>query len=224
MADESPKTWWQTIPGFMTGIAALITAVCGLIVLLRQSNPPVPSTPAQEAAVSHNSGAQGLQPAQSHATSWARPPAHPPSSSHTKSDAETTPTIPWSPLRIASLPAKREYVLGTLLDKARYVLVSANIAPRSAESDKLIVKIRFMSEGRQGYQSELSSSQFQLLIDERSVRPVVYFMDLIPTGDSRDKDVVFFVESSITHAVLRIQVGVSSAEIPLELSPPEAHG
>jgi hypothetical protein len=132
---------------------------------------------------------------------------------------ETTPAIPWGPPRIASLPSKREYVLGTLLDEARYVLVSANIAPHSAESEKLIVKIRFMSEGRQGYQSEFSSSQFLLLIDERSVRPVVYFMDLIPTGDSRDKDVIFFVESSVTHAVLRIQVGVSSAEIPLELSP-----
>jgi hypothetical protein len=224
MADESPKTWWQTVPGFMTGIAALITAVCGLIVLLRQSNPPVPSTPAREAAVSHNSAAGGTQPAQSHNTSWAKSQAHPSSSSHTKGDAEATPAIPSGPPRIASLPAKREYVLGTLLDRARYVLVSANIAPHSAESDKLIVKIRFMSESRQGYQSELSSSQFQLLIDERSVRPVVYFMDLIPTGDSRDKDVIFFVESSITHAVLRIQVGVSSAEIPLELSSPAGHG
>ena len=220
MADESPKSWWQTVPGFMTGTAALITAVGGLIVILRQSNPQVPSAPTQEAAGSHNSATQGAQPDQSPTPSGARTPAHPPSNSRSRGAGQSTPAVRSGPPRMVTLPVKREYVLGTIFDKARYVLVSANIASHSAESDKLTVKIRFMSEGQQGYQAEFSSFQFLLLIDDQSIRPEVYFTDQIPTGDSRDKDVSFFIDSSITHAVLRIQVGLRSAEIPLELSPP----
>jgi hypothetical protein len=73
------------------------------------------------------------------------------------------------------------------------------------------------------YRSEFSSSQFLLLIDERSIRSEVFFMDQIPTGDSRDKDVSFLIDSSNTQAVLRIQVGLGSAEIPLEISPLASH-
>jgi hypothetical protein len=121
---------------------------------------------------------------------------------------------------MVSLPAKREYVLGAIWYKARYVLVSANITPHSAESDTLTVKIHFMSECQAGYRSEFSTSQFKLLVDERPIAPERFFSDEIPPGDSRDKDVSFFIDSSVTHAVLRIQVRLDSIEVPLELSVP----
>jgi hypothetical protein len=38
MAEEShPRVWWHTIPGILTAIAAVITAVTGLIVVLQQA-------------------------------------------------------------------------------------------------------------------------------------------------------------------------------------------
>ena len=38
MGEEQPKSWWGTIPGVLTAIAALLTAVTGLIVALRQTS------------------------------------------------------------------------------------------------------------------------------------------------------------------------------------------
>lgn len=39
---RSSGTWWTTLPGVLTGIAAIVTAVTGLLVALRQANPIVP--------------------------------------------------------------------------------------------------------------------------------------------------------------------------------------
>ena len=36
MNQEQPKSWWQTVPGILTGLAAVITATAGLIVALQQ--------------------------------------------------------------------------------------------------------------------------------------------------------------------------------------------
>lgn len=37
MADEGkPKTWWQTLPGIITSLTAVITAFAGLVVALKQ--------------------------------------------------------------------------------------------------------------------------------------------------------------------------------------------
>ncbi len=37
MKDEQPKSWWQTIPGCLTGLAGIITATAGLVVALQQA-------------------------------------------------------------------------------------------------------------------------------------------------------------------------------------------
>jgi hypothetical protein len=43
MADEpKPHAWWQTFPAILGGIAALVTAMTGLIVALRPSEAPRP--------------------------------------------------------------------------------------------------------------------------------------------------------------------------------------
>lgn len=36
MAGNQPMSWWQTVPGILTGIAGIITATAGLIVVLSQ--------------------------------------------------------------------------------------------------------------------------------------------------------------------------------------------
>lgn len=37
VADEEGKRWWQTLPAILTGIAATVTAVAGLIVAVQQT-------------------------------------------------------------------------------------------------------------------------------------------------------------------------------------------
>jgi hypothetical protein len=36
MDGEKTKSWWETVPGVMTGVAALITSVAGLIAVLHR--------------------------------------------------------------------------------------------------------------------------------------------------------------------------------------------
>jgi hypothetical protein len=48
MPNESePKGWWHTLPGILTAVAAVLTAVTGLLVAIRNMDPSRAPTPAQ---------------------------------------------------------------------------------------------------------------------------------------------------------------------------------
>lgn len=51
--ESKPLSWWQTVPGILTGLAAVITAVTGLIIGLRQigSVPDAAKPPPERPAV-----------------------------------------------------------------------------------------------------------------------------------------------------------------------------
>ena len=36
LKDDQPKSWWQTIPGILTGIAGIVTAIASLVAELHQ--------------------------------------------------------------------------------------------------------------------------------------------------------------------------------------------
>jgi hypothetical protein len=67
MADhEKPASWWQTTPGIMTGVAALLAALTGLIHELSAPSPPVsPEVRSQIDALTagHNGRLEQLQSA-----------------------------------------------------------------------------------------------------------------------------------------------------------------
>jgi hypothetical protein len=205
MGDESPKNWWHTIPGFMTGVAALITAVGGVIVLVRQSNQTQHPEQVPDATITKE-----IVPTEPRPT----PPQSPSGSTTTltqKPPAEAG-------TRAIVLPAKREYVLGTPFDKARYVLMSAVLYPHTSESKTFVLRIHFISEGLRGYHAEFCSCQFLLLTDTQSIPPHDYFIDQVPIDESRDQNLSFPIDKPVTYATLRIQVGISGAEIPLDFS------
>src|SRR5579871_899831 len=62
MADSAPsrQSWWQTLPGILTGVAALITAVTGLIVAFNHS-----STRSESGATSVQGNSSAAQPSSS---------------------------------------------------------------------------------------------------------------------------------------------------------------
>ena len=133
-----------------------------------------------------------------------------------ETDTNRTPQQVDRQPRAIALPAKREYLLGTPFDKARYLLVSAALNPHTPESATFVLQVHFMSEGQRGYHAEFCSCQFQLLTDTQSIPPHDYFIDQVPVGENRDRNLSFPLETPATHATLRIQVGFSSTEIPLE--------
>jgi len=51
---KTSESWWTTLPGILTGLAAVITAVTGLIVAYNRLNPPAPekvATPSSASSV-----------------------------------------------------------------------------------------------------------------------------------------------------------------------------
>ena len=46
--DLKPHSWWQTIPGILTAIAAVLTAVTGLIVALNRGDESKPTSVAHQ--------------------------------------------------------------------------------------------------------------------------------------------------------------------------------
>src|SRR5262245_37389490 len=115
MERESPRSWWQTIAGIITATAALITAVAGLMMALKQIG--LLGQPEQKAAPNAASPALSSlarsQSTPSQAISHAAPvPSNDPNT------GSAVPALNQKPYSVP-LPARREYVLGNSLSKAK---------------------------------------------------------------------------------------------------------
>lgn len=217
MTETQPKSWWQTFAGLLTGVAALITAVAGLIVALKQTGLIGPEPAASEIANRTDDTTHVASSASPNSTDLPR--ARPESPDPAASAALVTARKPHA----VTLPGQREYVLGTRYDKARYILLAANVTPQTSESDVLAIKVRVLAEGE--YPAALSSPQFSLAIDGRSVEPQTFFADRVPAGESRERDLRFVVAPEWTQAMFRIRVFPDhTAEIPLNLQAPKPTG
>ena len=85
LADDSkPQHWWQTVPGCLTAVAAIITAMTGLIIALNQ--------------ISNRDAAKPNPPLQS-------PPAASPVAPVAKEAASSTPAVPTALSAAPALPS-----------------------------------------------------------------------------------------------------------------------
>jgi len=120
MTDEAkPRNWWQTLPGVLTALAALVTALAGLLAAITQT------------------GWFGRQEATTVAPSASGPPTH--------ADAGT-PAAP-RPQAVA-LPAQRDYKLGPAVFKATFTLLKAEVVPQTADRSALHVTLRMTNHDR----------------------------------------------------------------------------
>lgn len=216
MVEDAPKSWWQTMAGIIAAITALLTAIAGLVALNKaglvghHETAPTTITP---------SGPGNPDTQQRRTPPGKQSPQTPPKG---RADNPPPPVIQKS--YSLTLPVRHEYVLGTTFDKARYVVLGATLTSYTSEANTLVVQMRVLGEGQIGYPSELTSFQFVLTADEKTIKPQDYFDERIPPGESREHALHFIVPSMYTHVVLRIAVGFSNAEIPLDLvsagSPP----
>ncbi len=66
MTEQKTQSWWHTVPGMLTGIAATITAVTGLVVAINQAGwlkrEPEAKAPATSPSTTDGSSASKAQP------------------------------------------------------------------------------------------------------------------------------------------------------------------
>src|SRR5215470_18685424 len=123
MTDNKPSTgssWWQTLPGILTGLAAIVTAATGLIVAFNHTGSRSELAP-QAASASPSSGASTSASA---APATPPPDRKPPLSSGAASGTQAVP-----------LPALHQVKLAG--GKVVITILSAQLEPIDAERRSL---------------------------------------------------------------------------------------
>ena len=200
--DAKPRSWWNTLPGILTGCAALVTALAGLLAVVvqtgwfgRKDAPPVAAavTPTAPAAASH-------KPA---ATDNARPAA-------VAAEAPRAQAV--------VLPAQRDYMLGPGLSKATFTLLKAEVVPQTADRSALVIRLRMTNHDR--YDKNFWDSSFRLLVDGVPIAPDSGLNELVAGEAAKDGSVRFPIARDTRSVTLRIKFYDDATEIPLALGPP----
>ena len=200
MSDDRPAapSWWQTIPGILTGVAAIITAVTGLFVAFNHTGNRSEDVRPSSASVSggaSSSVSRGALPASSPET---RPPA--PAGTAARPQA-------------IGLPALNRVTLAG--GAAVITILSAQVEPLDLDRRSLKFVVRYTNAGR--YPANFWSASYRLIVADVPRAPT-NFLDEVVDGDSaKEGDVVFELPNSVKDVVLQISSGDEKSRIPLKL-------
>jgi hypothetical protein len=196
MSDDRSATpsWWQTIPGMLTGLAAVITAVTGLIVAFNHTGNRSEQVPPSSSSVS--GGTSPALPAASPAPS--RAPGAVPAAGR--------------PQAIA-LPALNRVTLAG--GAAVITILSAQVEPLDLDRRALKFVVRYTNAGR--YPANFWSASYRLIVADVPRAPT-NFLDEVVDGDSaKEGEVVFEVPMNVKDVVFQISSGDEKSRVPFKL-------
>jgi hypothetical protein len=116
----------------------------------------------------------------------------------------------------------REITVGPSGISSRYRLLSVERKPVSSKGDKLTVKLHVESLAIENLVSPFGSDMLEITgPGPQPITPHRSFNLPIPSGHSRNQDIVFSVPPSLSlsHSVLRIHYYNHQSEIPINVSP-----
>ena len=186
---SSGLNWWQTLPGMLTGVAAIITAVTGFLVAFNHTGARSADSPPSSQAV----------------------PGGAPLGSTATSDVRAQPVA--TAAQPIQLPAMNRVRLsgGT----AVITILSAEIEPIDAQRRSLKVLVRYTNTDR--YPANFWSDSYRLIIDNVPRAPT-NLLDEVVVGDSaKEGEVVFELPVSAKDVVLQVGARDDKARIPLAL-------
>ena len=204
MSEEAkPRNWWHTLPGVLTGLAAVVTALAGLVAALMQTGWWGASKPA--AAPQAANAPPARQPA-------AAAPSAPVETSRAAAPPSEAPRA-----HAVVLPAQRDYKLGPALSKATFTLLKAEVVPQTSEKSALHIRLRMTNHDR--YDKNFWDRSFRLLVDGVPVAPESGLNEVVPGEAAKDGEVVFPIPRGTARGSLKITYYDDSTEIPLALAP-----
>ena len=191
MAEQSQQgqSWWQTVPGVLTGVAAVVTAITGLVVAFNRTDSrareqPTPSTQSVPSAA---------------ATRPAATPASPnPAQAGAQSVALPTP----NPLRLAG-------------GDAVVTILSAQTEPIDADRRLLKLHVRYTNHSR--YPANFWSASYRLLVADVPRSPTNLLDEVVDGDSAKEGDVIFEVPSMEKDVVLQVSSGDEKSRLPLKL-------
>jgi hypothetical protein len=184
--DEKPKNWWYTLPGVLTSLAAIITALAGLLAAMKQTGwlERKPTSTVASASLSASQGeTAGAGPkveAGIPAEQAARPPA---GSAVTATKAAAG--------RSVQLPQKRDYVVQALnaSGRATFTLLAVELGARSSDGELLKVRVRALNED--GAAMNFWGDSLRLLVDGVPRQPDQAPNEIVQPNAAKDADFVF---------------------------------
>ena len=197
MADSKPQTgssWWQTMPGILTGLAAIITAATGLIVAFNHTSSRSESAPAATTSPSSSSSSSPATPVSS---SSAAPAA--------AATSRTSGAVP--------LPALHEVKFAD--GNPVVTILSANLEPIDADRRSLRFRIRYTNTGR--FDANFWDRSYRLIIDGVSRSPTNSLNALVANDSAKEGDVVFDVPVTVKDVVLQVSAGEEKNRLPFKL-------
>ena len=187
------------MPGILTGVAAIITAVTGLIVVLNRTTParPEDSTRSSQSDSTRSSQlASATTPAGSIAESGSRAAAAAPA-------AQRIPLPALNQVRFA--------------DGAAVIrILSAEIEPIDSERRSLKLVVRHTNTSR--YPENFWSASYRLIVEDVPRAPTNLLDEVVDGDSAKEGEVVFQVPVSVKDVVLQISnPGNDKSRIPLSL-------
>jgi hypothetical protein len=202
--DETrPQSWWTTLPGILTGLAALITAIGGLMIAYHQvTNRSAPSIPdASTAARSAGST--------SNVVSSAAVPSVASSSNTPAQGLASAATV-----EIAT-PTMSEVKLDAGETNIR--ILKVELQPYNAENRALKFTVRYSNNGR--YPANFWSSSYRLLVDDVPRAPTNSLNEVVPNNSAKVGEVIFEIPLTVTQVILQVSSGPEKTQIPVPLKP-----
>jgi len=182
--------WWLTLPGILTGLAAIITAVTGLIVAFNHTSNR--SEEVKPASLSVPSGARPGSPAESHTPG--------PAGGAGGAQPLALPVV--NPIKLAG-------------GDAVITILFAEIEPIDLERRSLKFSVRYMNGGR--YPSNFWSSSYRLIVADVPRAPTNLLDEVVEADSAKEGKVIFEVPVSTKDVVLQISSGDERSHIPFKL-------
>jgi len=194
--NKNQSSWWTTLPGMLTALAAIVTAVTGLLLGLNQIDLFKESAPDSASPVITRNGSA-------------------PKASDNPIDSEPPAATmsPGSSAYESTLPLDEPIRSGDV----SYEVVGYEIRPDSDRQLALSIDIRMFNYGR--YDVNFWNAAFRLLAGEDSISPSGDLNEIVAGDASKVGTVLFIIPDTTRSAALKIKFYEGDRTIPFEVRP-----
>jgi len=192
------SNWWSTLPGLLTGLAAIITAVTGLFVAFTHLNGRSEPTPP-----SSTSSASSSPSAASSASIASSGPSAAPTAGSPRSSLSGAIALP-------ELHQVKHGGGDTVI-----TILSADFEPIDADRRLLKFRVRYLNNGK--YPANFWTDSYRLIIEDAPRAPTNSLNEVVAAGEAKEGDVVFQLPVSAKDVVLQITSGEEQSHIAFTL-------
>ncbi len=212
--NEKPKSsWWQTVPGTLTALSGVFTAVAGLLVALNQTGFFVHKEKASSPSLASSSGT--LQEPEKALPAAAPATTATPLKTVDRTDSINPAVRNSAPHFLITFPSGTEVTLSNHRAEGTYKILAAQVSRKSNGKLALKFSIRLTNQGR----SDLGfwSDSFRLQVDGVPRAPTSRLNDLVEGRSAKEADVIFEIPDTAQTIALSVDSGQEAGTIPVLL-------